>query len=909
MPKIVASLLRQATLPNKFHVFCSDTPQLFDTGCSRAEVDQLQKELIELCVGSGSGSGVSVEVSVVANTGPYRKLVPALRLYRNHLLLSVDDDEIFESDIVGDFVNAYVQGGDGACIVCSAARILDLSRWCDMKEPIDYYKCLFRTEVGEGEETGAAFMNLLPEGYGGVLYYSGMFGDDFLNADFESLSDELVLRNDDAFLRMYTYRRGIPVRVVTAYQANIYNAEQVKTLFRTNKRVSMTDVFAAVDACQTQFGFVRPAGMGGTEAARRDIAALLALHSEAATQLYKRSVHTGTDVKKLQYKICYDAIRGDNDVFDIHACIRERFGIGKAGQANTVLVNLERDEMRYHSAVREFKLLCVQDFVHLKATYWKERDAFCRDMNSVLAFLRPYNAALAGGNGSESGALTFDALFSQFSDPNIQIQDGPLACYCSHVRALIYGFLHFADYTVVVEDDFHINDLATLRKQLRLVPDDWDVICCGAQPIHRFYEGACYKFTDLFHSTQFYIVRNACMPMLFSGVYPIVDQIDILISKMHAVLNIYNIPNVIMQKNYETNTQNNLYVIYNSPNYEYLRTTLASVKSGLCDVLCEAAGDSDAIDAIAQKMIFDVVFNRITSLCGDESSDNKEISSISSSSVVGNGDGDGKAAAATDATTYDAYFVNTQREKLRKGLYIVINSCVKGVDVEHTVDNMLDDLYHIVDGFRDGGATALNLHLRPLNYGSTSNVFLDSATGHVVKVYVDELRWKHSAADHCDSLVVMRKEADLLARIWGVPGVPQLINYDEQRRTLVTNYLGRSLFDQFVLPPDWREQLRRIFHDLEKCGIEYPEFNLKNIVCSKDGSRLGLVDFGLAKVCDINTTTANNSSNANAFIQLVELMQDKMSSAAADNVEQRHVLYHTLLTNAKREGAFEANLF
>ena len=33
--------------------------------------------------------------------------------------------------------------------------------------------------------------------------------------------------------------------------------------------------------------------------------------------------------------------------------------------------------------------------------------------------------------------------FSEFNDPNIYIQDGPLACYCSHVRSMIYSYTNF----------------------------------------------------------------------------------------------------------------------------------------------------------------------------------------------------------------------------------------------------------------------------------------------------------------------------------------------------------------------------------------------------------------------------------------------------------------------------------
>jgi hypothetical protein len=60
--------------------------------------------------------------------------------------------------------------------------------------------------------------------------------------------------------------------------------------------------------------------------------------------------------------------------------------------------------------------------------------------------------------------------FSEINDPNIYIQDGPLACYCSHVRGMIYGHLNFEDYTIIIEDDAFISNTENIEKleELRL---------------------------------------------------------------------------------------------------------------------------------------------------------------------------------------------------------------------------------------------------------------------------------------------------------------------------------------------------------------------------------------------------------------------------------------------------------
>ena len=61
------------------------------------------------------------------------------------------------------------------------------------------------------------------------------------------------------------------------------------------------------------------------------------------------------------------------------------------------------------------------------------------------------------------------------------------------------------------------------------------------------------------------------METIFKNLYPITDQIDIIISKLHDKLNIYNIPNTVSQKFFTTNIQNNLHIIYNTNNFDVIR--------------------------------------------------------------------------------------------------------------------------------------------------------------------------------------------------------------------------------------------------------------------------------------------------------------------------------------------------
>ena len=63
-----------------------------------------------------------------------------------------------------------------------------------------------------------------------------------------------------------------------------------------------------------------------------------------------------------------------------------------------------------------------------------------------------------------------------------------------------------------------------------------------------------YKFNDLFHSAHFYIIKNECFPNLFKHMYPITNQVDILIAQLYDKLNIYNITETVTQKEFFTNS-------------------------------------------------------------------------------------------------------------------------------------------------------------------------------------------------------------------------------------------------------------------------------------------------------------------------------------------------------------------
>ena len=196
-----------------------------------------------------------------------------------------------------------------------------------------------------------------------------------------------------------------------------------------------------------------------------------------------------------------------------------------------------------------------------------------------------------------------------------------------------------------------------------------------------------------------------------------------------------------------------------------------------------------------------------------------------------------------------------------------------------------------------------NEPIQALSYGSTSNIYKIKNNDVIIKVYNEKLRW---TMDSHDIMVdIFNKELLILKKLKGIPNVPQLIDYDENKHTLKMSYLGISLWDKFVLPEDWKKQLYDIFHNLTNNNILYPEFNLKNIVIL-DG-KISLIDYGLCIFLENTNTTINNDNNYKVFIELLEKLNDKFKEL--HTMEQNQVLYLTFIQNLKMDKQYGGNIF
>lgn len=585
------------------------------------------------------------------------------------------------------------------------------------------------------------------------------------------------------------------------------------------------------------------------------------------------NISRGVDAKLLQYD------RNAIAIYETTIGLTEIIGdflIKKKVDENCIMINIEKDQIRYDNTVKEFEKISIKNFVHLKATYWKDRARLVDDLNIIIDFVKQFNS-----NQEMKGERITINEFSEVSDPNIHIQDGPLACYCSHLRSMIHGYLNFKDYTIIVEDDISIKNTAHIEQYLKCIPENWDIIFLGSVAKNQIYEEPFYRFTNEFHSAHFYIINHKCLPFLFSKMYPITDQVDVLMSDLYNQLNIYNIPNTVYQKDISTNTQNNLHAIFNSPHYWVVRAQIEKTQHILDEFLRAELPDNEKNNkTLSSLLLCDIVYHHIctattTKQYGEDESqfDNKE--EISK---------------------------NTQLSELYDSLFFILRCTEKGNDIANLTLGLVNNIINTIRQFSLHNRIEANIGqtIKAYRYGATAKVYISEKNDIVIKAYDRKLRWK--TADHNDMEEIFQKELSLLKKITGPnlttsenrchdSNTVKLLDYDVNEKKMILSYGGESLYDNFKLPEDWWNQIKAIFENLTLNNICYREFNLKNILVH-DG-KITFVDFGLATYHE----SVDNTNNCKIFIELLEILNRRFSKE--ENILKKYLLYTVFINNIK----------
>ena len=570
----------------------------------------------------------------------------------------------------------------------------------------------------------------------------------------------------------------------------------------------------------------------------------------------KNHIATGVDAKIMQYED--HATKISDDKIDFPNLL--------GGTQTYMLLNMERHVERYKTSVEQLKKLSIQNFQHLKGTDGRNKNQLEEDLTNILKFVKNYN------NDVIHNDIKINE-FSEINNPGVHIQDGPLGCYCSHLRAMIYGYLSESDYTIIIEDDISITNTENIQKYLPQIPNDWDVICLNSRGKNVRYEEPFYKFVDEFHSGHFYIIKNKCLPRIFKGMYPMTDQVDVLLSDMHKELNIYNIPDTVYQKNLETNTQNNLDIIFSSPNYIPVTDALnrsEEILNYYANKLLPNNNDQNRL--IVKHLMYDVVYNFMLTK-GNNNEPGPNIENY----------------------VFDNPYIGKWRyNKLEKFVGFFLQCTKKGINPKLAGQGLTNALLFTLNKFTE--LHDIDGDIKAYGFGSTAHTYR-VGNDRLLKRYNEKLRW--ATEGHDDPKTIMDKEIELLDKLKNVSSVPKLI--DHIGMDIIMEYRGESIYNDFNLPKDWKDQITNIFSELTNNGIFYPEFRLQNILVLDD--KISFVDFGMAEFRE----KCDNTVNLQFFIRNLSLLDQKFKVVIDLDARQR--LISTFLKNVNTPTSTIANQF
>jgi tRNA A-37 threonylcarbamoyl transferase component Bud32 len=204
----------------------------------------------------------------------------------------------------------------------------------------------------------------------------------------------------------------------------------------------------------------------------------------------------------------------------------------------------------------------------------------------------------------------------------------------------------------------------------------------------------------------------------------------------------------------------------------------------------------------------------------------------------------------------------------------------KGIDPKLAALNLVNVCLFTLNKFTE-------LHgddIKAYSFGSTAHTYR-VGDNLLLKRYNRKLRW--STEGHDDPKTIMSKELEILNKLKNINSVPKVINNVDM--DIIMEYRGESIYNDFKLPDDWKNQIVNIFSELTDNGIFYPEFRLQNILVL-DG-KISFVDFGLAEF----RNNCDNTENIEKFIKYLSLLDDKFK--VVTDLNARHILISTFLQN------------
>ena len=184
----IRALLQQTYKPDKILLW------LTEEECKGIAIPQKLDELKEF--------GLEIRYAK-ENLRPHNKLYHTMKAYPNAIIITVDDDIIYDSHLVERLINAHEV--HPTCVCCNMAHEIILK-----DESPDLYDNWNGGAIGKNGISNY-FVAL---GVCGVLYHANCFDDEYFDV---SLIKDLALSADDLWLKVTELRLGVPVYKISPH--------------------------------------------------------------------------------------------------------------------------------------------------------------------------------------------------------------------------------------------------------------------------------------------------------------------------------------------------------------------------------------------------------------------------------------------------------------------------------------------------------------------------------------------------------------------------------------------------------------------------------------------------------------------------------------------------------------------
>ncbi len=143
-----------------------------------------------------------LEVRFVKNLKSYKKLIPALKEFPDAVIITIDDDCLYATDLLERLIRSHQRNEQCVCgMECQRIR---------KSGPKDFmpYQSF---GMGDGPKEEESSFNLIAEGFGGILYPPHCLAKDVTE---EELFKKLAPQADDIWFKCMSLKNGIKVTQV-----------------------------------------------------------------------------------------------------------------------------------------------------------------------------------------------------------------------------------------------------------------------------------------------------------------------------------------------------------------------------------------------------------------------------------------------------------------------------------------------------------------------------------------------------------------------------------------------------------------------------------------------------------------------------------------------------------------------